>query len=127
MTWARRARNDDQRKGAGMNRNEFIIATAIILFAAFLLGWFASWLVHRLGRASRAELGALDSMAQQLHDAEQARDRAIGTLETREADLVARLGTLEAEARATQDALTEARSEIEELRAHIERKRGPGL
>ena len=108
-----------------MNRNEFIIATAIILFAAFLLGWFASWLIHRLSRVTRAEMGELESMAQQLHDAEDARDRAIGTLEAREADLVARLGAVEAEASAAQDALKEARAEIEDLRAYIERKLGP--
>ena len=108
-----------------MNRNEFIIATAIILFAAFLLGWFASWVVHRLGRSSKADLGALEGMARQLHDAEEARDRAIGTLEAREADLVARLGAVEAEASAAQDALKEARAEIEDLRAYIERKLGP--
>ena len=37
-----------------MNRTEFIVATAIILFAAFMLGWFASWLIHRLSRVTRS-------------------------------------------------------------------------
>lgn len=78
-----------------MNRNEFIIATAIILFAAFILGWFASWLIHRLSRVTRADMGELESMAQQLHDAEEARDKAVTELEEREADLVAKLGTAE--------------------------------
>ena len=32
-----------------MNRTEFVFATAIILFVAFCLGWFASWLIHRPG------------------------------------------------------------------------------
>lgn len=105
-----------------MTRNEFIIATAIILFAAFLLGWFASWLIHRLSRVTRAEMGELESMAQQLHDAEEARDRAVSELEDREADLVARLGTAESEAKSAQDELAEARTEIEELRLYIERK-----
>ena len=70
-----------------MNRTEFIVATAIILFAAFMLGWFASWLIHRLSRVTRAEMGELESMAQQLHEAEETRDRAISELEEREADL----------------------------------------
>ncbi|WP_199260110.1 hypothetical protein [Paracoccus binzhouensis] len=107
-----------------MNRTEFILATAIILFAAFLLGWFASWLIHRLSRVTRAEMGELESMAQQLHEAEEARDRAIAELEEREADLVARLGTAEAELRAVRGELGESRTEIEELRAYIDRKLG---
>lgn len=107
-----------------MNRNEFIIATAIILFAAFILGWFASWLIHRLSRVTRAEIGELENMAQQLHDAEEARDSAVTQLEEREADLIARLGTAEAETRAAQDQLKESQSEIEELRIYIERKLG---
>lgn len=107
-----------------MNRTEFILATAIILFAAFMLGWFASWLIHRLSRVTRAEMGELESMAQQLHEAEEARDRAVDELETREADLVARLSTAEAELRAAQGQLRESLTEIEELRDYIDRKLG---
>lgn len=107
-----------------MTRNEFIIATAIILFAAFILGWFASWLIHRLSRATRADIGELESMAQQLHDAEEARDSAVQALEDREADLVDRLGAAEAELKSAQDDLAEARAEIEELRLYIDRKLG---
>ncbi|KRW94895.1 hypothetical protein O4J55_13615 [Paracoccus sp. PXZ] len=107
-----------------MNRTEFIIATAIILFAAFMLGWFASWLIHRLSRVTRAEMGELESMAQQLHEAEEARDRAVDELETREADLVARLSTTEAELRAAEGQLRESLTEIEELRDYIDRKLG---
>lgn len=105
-----------------MNRNEFIIATAIILFAAFILGWFASWLIHRLSRVTRADMGELEKMAQQLHDAEEARDKAVTELEEREADLVAKLGTAESELRAAQDQLAESQTEIEELRDYIDRK-----
>lgn len=107
-----------------MNRQEFIIATAIILFAAFVLGWFASWLIHRLSRVTRAEIGALESMAQELHEAEEARDKAVTQLEEREADLVARLGTAESALKSTEDELAEARVEIEELRSYIDRKLG---
>ncbi|RCW79464.1 hypothetical protein [Paracoccus lutimaris] len=107
-----------------MNRTEFIIATAIILFAAFMLGWFASWLIHRLSRVTRAEMGELESMAQQLHEAEEGRDRAVDELETREADLVTKLSTAESELRAARDELRETHTEIEELRAYIDRKLG---
>ena len=107
-----------------MNRTQFVIATAIILFAAFLLGWFARWLIGRLGRVSRAEMGELDRMAQALHNAEEERDRAVNLLETREAALIARLGRAEAELRATQAQLHESRTEIEELRGYIDRRLG---
>ena len=39
-----------------MNRTEFIIVTAIILFVAFLLGWFAHWLIHRFTRVARSDV-----------------------------------------------------------------------
>ena len=74
-----------------MNRTEFIIATAIVLFLAFLLGWFVSWLVHRLTRASEADMGELDRMAQSLHDAEEMRDQAMAYVEVREAELTKQL------------------------------------
>jgi len=107
-----------------MNRNEFIIATAIILFAAFLLGWFASWLIHRLSRVTRAEIGELENMAQQLHEAEEGRDKAVRELEEREGDLVERLGKAEVELVAARDELKETHIEIEELRDYIARKLG---
>jgi hypothetical protein len=70
-----------------MNRTEFIVAMTIVLFLAFGLGWFASWLVHRLTRVTQAELSDLDQMARDLHDAEETRDQAIGYLEQREREL----------------------------------------
>ena len=59
-----------------MDRNQFIIATAVALFTAFILGWFASWLIHRLTRATSAELAELGRLAQQLHATTEARDAA---------------------------------------------------
>ena len=70
-----------------MNRTEFIIATAVILFVAFALGWFASWLVNRFTRVTKAEIGELDQMAQALHEAEETRDQAITYLQQREAEI----------------------------------------
>lgn len=105
-----------------MNRTEFITVTAIILFAAFLLGWIACWLVSRLTRPTRAAMSDLDRMAQQLHDAEQARDQAITTLADRDAVLSRRLVTTEAELSEAMNGLRESRTEIEELRDYIEQR-----
>ena len=46
-----------------MNRTEFVIATAIILFVAFCMGWFANWLVHRIKRVSQADVDQLERMS----------------------------------------------------------------
>ncbi len=104
-----------------MNRTEFIVATAIILFVAFALGWFAHWLVHRFTRVSRADMGELDRMAQELHEAEETRDQAITYLQQREAELTNQLSQTEAELAAAMEGLREARHEAEELRGYVER------
>ena len=103
-----------------MNRIEFIIATAIILFVAFSLGWFASWLVNRFTRVTKAEIGELDKMAQALHEAEETRDQAITYLQQREAEITNQLSQTEAELRAAMDGLRDARREAEELRARLD-------
>ncbi|WP_293576234.1 hypothetical protein [Phaeobacter sp.] len=70
-----------------MNRAEFIITTAIILFVAFIMGWFANWLVHRFTRVKQSDVADLDRMSQELHEAEETRDQAITYLQQREAEL----------------------------------------
>jgi septal ring factor EnvC (AmiA/AmiB activator) len=104
-----------------MNRTEFIVVTAIILFVAFALGWFAYWLLHRLSRVAGAEMGELEQMAQELHDAEETRDQAITYLQQREAELSNHISQTEAELRAAMEGLRDARHEAEELRGYIER------
>jgi predicted nucleic acid-binding Zn-ribbon protein len=104
-----------------MNRTEFIVATAAVLFVAFCLGWFASWLVNRFTRVTKAEIGELDRMAQALHEAEEMRDQAIIYLQQREAEMSNQLHQTEAELRAAMDGLREARHEAEDLRTYIER------
>ncbi|MDX5403156.1 MAG: hypothetical protein LPK02_13145 [Rhodobacterales bacterium] len=104
-----------------MNRTEFIIATAVILFVAFCLGWFANWLIHRFTRVSKADIGELEKMAQELHEAEETRDQAITYMQQREAELSNQLAQTEAELSATMEGLREARHEAEEMRAYIER------
>ncbi|MGR3804369.1 prefoldin domain-containing protein [Marinibacterium profundimaris] len=107
-----------------MNRTEFIIATACVLFLAFVLGWFANWLVHRFTRVSASDMGELDRMSQELHEAEETRDKAITYLQQREAELTNQLTQTEAELRAAMDGLREARHEAEELRSYVERVQG---
>ncbi len=104
-----------------MNRTEFIIATAIILFVAFCMGWFAYWVIHRFTRVSKTDMGELEKMAQDLHEAEETRDQAILYLQQREAELSNQLAQTEAELSAAMEGLRDARHEAEELRAWIEK------
>ena len=100
-----------------MNRTEFIIAIAIILFVAYALGWFSHWLVNRFSRVTKADIGELDKMAQALHEAEETRDQAITYMQQREAEMTNQLSQTEAELRAAMDGLRDARREAEELRS----------
>ncbi|MFA5581420.1 MAG: hypothetical protein WDA25_05650 [Paracoccaceae bacterium] len=99
-----------------MNRSEFIIVTAIILFVAFMLGWFAHWVLGRFARVGSGEMNDLDHMAQALHEAEEQRDQAIAYYQQREAEMTNQLSQTEAELRAAMDGLREARFETESLR-----------
>ena len=105
-----------------MNRAEVVVAIAAILFVAFALGWFASWLVHRLSRVTSSDVAELDAMAQALHDAEESRDEAVTYLRYREQELMTKLSGTEAELRAAMEGLREARHEVGELRRRIERR-----
>ena len=104
-----------------MSRTEFVVATAIILFVAFCLGWFANWLVHRFTRVAAGDVAELDRMSQELHEAEETRDQAITYLQQREAELTNQLSQTEAELSAAMDGLRDARHEAEEMRAYVER------
>ncbi|WP_114285601.1 hypothetical protein [Candidatus Halocynthiibacter alkanivorans] len=105
-----------------MNRTEFIIATAIILFVAFLLGWFAHWLISRFTRVSQSDLSDLDTMAQSLHEAEEQRDQAMNYVREREGEMSTQLKQTEAELTAAMEGLRVSRQEAEELRAYIEKE-----
>lgn len=104
-----------------MNRTEFIIVTAIILLAAFALGWFAHWLINRFDRVAGGDMAELDRLSQMLHEAEEGRDQAIIYLEQRETELMNQIAQTEAELRAAMEGLRDARAEAEEMRAYIER------
>lgn len=109
-----------------MTSPQFVVATAIMLFIAFCLGWFANWLVHRFSRVAADDVAQLDRMSQELHEAEETRDQAITYLQQREAELTNQLAQTEAELRAAMDGLREARHEAEEMRALSSRKQPTG-
>ena len=109
-----------------MNRTEFIVAAAAILFVAFMAGWFAYWLLHRLTRVSASDVDQIEKMAEALHDAEESRDQAVTYFQNREAELTNQLAQTEAELRAAMEGLREARAEAEEMRVWIERQKPPG-
>ena len=104
-----------------MNRLEFIVATSIILFVAFGLGWFSYWILHRFSRIGAADMNEVDRLAQALHEAEESRDQAMIYIEEREAELSNQITQTEAELRAAMDGLRDARHEAEEMRAYIDR------
>src|SRR6056297_186622 len=108
-------------RGPAMNRTEFVITTAIILFVAFCLGWFANWLVHRFTRVSQADMDQLERMSQELHEAEETRDQAITYLQQREAELTNQLAQTEAELSAAMEGLRDARQDAEQMRAQLDR------
>ena len=103
-----------------MGRSELVFVMALILLAAFGLGWGAHWLFRRLNRIDTSNVAELDRMAAALHEAEETRDAAILTMQEREAELLAQLGQTQAELQAAMDGLGEARREAAELRAWIE-------
>ncbi len=107
-----------------MTSPQFVVATAIMLFVAFCLGWFANWLVHRFSRVAADDVAQLDRMSQELHEAEETRDQAITYLQQREAELTNQLAQTEAELSAAMEGLREARHEAEEMRGWIERNKG---
>lgn len=98
-----------------MDRTELIATTAILLFAAFGLGFVTHWLVSRLSHVSRHDLDEFDRMAEALHHAEEQRDAS----RTRRKAAEAELGDVAADLEAALAALAESRAEAEELRAFI--------
>ena len=59
-----------------MNREEFIVSAAIILFLAFLLGWLSRWLLQRLNMVSEKDLNQFNKISAALHEAEENNEKA---------------------------------------------------
>ena len=98
-----------------MNREEFIISAAIVLFLAFLLGWLSRWLLQRLNMVSEKDLKDLNKISAALLEAEVGNEKAIG----RELELNKKISQLEAELEAAMDGLRGARLETEELKSSL--------
>ena len=96
-----------------MNREEFIISAAIVLFFAFLLGWLSRWLLQRLNMVSEKDLNELNKISAALHEAEQNNEQS----RNRQLELNKKTSQLEAELAAAMDGLRSARLEIEDLRS----------
>ena len=96
-----------------MNREEFIISAAIVLFFAFLLGWLSRWLLQRLNMVSEKDLNELNKISAALLEAEQNNEQS----RNRQLELNKKISQLEAELAAAMDGLRSARLEIEDLRS----------
>ena len=96
-----------------MNREEFIISAAIVLFFAFLLGWLSRWLLQRLNMVSEKDLNELNKISEALHEAEQNNEQS----RNRQLELNKNISQLEAELAAAMDGLRSARLEMEDLRS----------
>ena len=96
-----------------MNREEFIISAAIVLFFAFLLGWLSRWLLQRLNMVFEKDLNELNKISAALHEAEQNNEQS----RNRQLELNKNISQLEAELAAAMDGLRSARLEMEDLRS----------
>jgi len=103
-----------------MTGNEFIAVTAVILFMAFLVGWFTRWLVTRLTQSTLSDTNEVDTLVEALHQAEMERDNVQELLRRREEEHKNELNQVLAELSTAMDGLRDSRREAEELRAHVE-------
>ena len=103
-----------------MNREEFIISAAILLFLTFLLGWVSSWLLQRLNTVSEKDLKDLKNISAALLEAEEGNEKA----KNREIELNKKISQLEAELEAAMDGLRAARLETEDLKSSVMEKKG---
>ncbi len=103
-----------------MNREEFIISAAVVLFLAFSLGWISRWSLQRLNMVSEKDLKDLNKISEALLEAEKGNEKA----RNRELELNKKISQLEAELEAAMDGLRAARLETEELKSTlVEKKR----
>ena len=102
-----------------MNREEFIISAAIVLFLTFLLGWLSRWLLQRLNMVSEKDLKDLNKVSAALLEAEEDNEKA----KNRELELNKKISQLEAELAAAMDGLRAARLETEELKSSLIEKK----
>ncbi len=102
-----------------MTRATLTLVLALILLAAFALGWLAHWAVRRLFRTDPSNLSALERMADALGAAEAERDQAVAWAQAREAELQREIKQLRAELDAAMTGLRNARAELDALRRRL--------
>ena len=102
-----------------MNREEFIISAAIVLFLTFSLGWLSRWILQRLNMVSVKDLKDLNKISTALLEAEEDNEKA----KNRELELNKKISQLEAELGAAMDGLRAARLETEELKSSLIEKK----
>ena len=102
-----------------MNREEFIVSAAIVLFLTFLLGWLSRWLIQRVNMVSEKDLKDLNKISTALLEVEQDNKKA----KNREIDLNKKILQLEAELEAAMDGLRAARLETEDLKSSLIEKK----
>ena len=102
-----------------MNREEFIISAAIVLFLTFFLGWLSRWLIQRLNMVSEKDLKDLNKISAALLEAEEDNEKA----KNREFELNKKISQLEAELEAAMDGLRSARLETEEFKSSLIEKK----
>ena len=102
-----------------MNREEFIISAAIVLFLTFSLGWLSRWILQRLNMVSVKDIKDLNKISTALLEAEEENEKA----KNRELELNKKISQLEAELEAAMDGLRAARLETEELKSSLIEKK----
>lgn len=105
-----------------MDRTQLIIIIAVVLFAAFLLGWILRWGYGSLNRINAANMGEIDDLANRLHEAELQKDEAEQLLHDREWELKNKLAQTQAELDAAMAGLGEARREVDHLRTALDER-----
>lgn len=99
-----------------MNKTELTLFVAGILLMAVILGWGLRWFYNRL--VSGAPVSS-DSMAARLHEAELAKEAAIGRLAETERTYANLLTQAIAERDSAMGSIGHARREAEELREQL--------
>ena len=106
-----------------MGRIELTLLIAGTIVLAVLAGWVLRVFYVRMARAGTGNAGS-NELAAQLQAAEAERNEAIKERDMSVRELRNKLGQTEAELSAAMDGLGNARREVEELRAEMERMRG---
>lgn len=105
-----------------MDRNQLVITIAAALFLAFALGWLVGLIWARLGR--RTGPAAIDALTRQLAEQRMAYEDLRSEAAAHHATLSDALAARKADIARLEQALGDARLEVDTLRAYIDRQTG---